>query len=107
MSVLSILQERRKSGKKSIAVLIDPDKTTHIDRLLQGDHSKISCILIGGSLLSKGNVDATIEQVRKKYNGPLFIFPGDFSQVSAKADGVLFLSLISGRNANYLNDSTC
>jgi phosphoglycerol geranylgeranyltransferase len=99
---LSTLEEARKNQSKLLAVLIDPDKTDHIDELLGGDQSKISCILVGGSLISKGNVDTTIEQIRKKYKGPIFIFPGDFSQVSELADGVLFLSLISGRNADLL-----
>jgi phosphoglycerol geranylgeranyltransferase len=99
---LSTLEEARKKQSKLLAVLVDPDKTNHITELLSGDQSKISCILVGGSLLSKGNVDATIELIRQKYKGPVFIFPGDFSQVSATADGVLFLSLISGRNADLL-----
>ena len=101
-SFLFTLEEARKNNIKLLAVLVDPDKTGHIDGLLSGDQSKISCFLVGGSLLSKGNVDSTIEAIRKKYQGPVFIFPGDFSQVSALANGVLFLSLISGRNPDLL-----
>jgi phosphoglycerol geranylgeranyltransferase len=101
-SFLSTLEEAKKANRKLLAVLIDPDKTLHIDELLKGDQSRIACILVGGSLISKGNVDNTIELIRKKYKGPVFIFPGDFSQVSPLANGVLFLSLISGRNADLL-----
>jgi len=96
------LQEAKKNGNKLLAVLIDPDKTEHIHKALSGDTSKISCILVGGSLISKGKVDETIQLIKQQYSGPVFIFPGDFSQVSSKADGVLFLSVISGRNAELL-----
>lgn len=99
---LSTLVDARKNGNKLLAVLVDPDKTEHLDKILRGDTSKISCILIGGSLISKGRVDETVEMVRQNYKGPVFIFPGDFSQVSPLADGVLFLSVISGRNAELL-----
>lgn len=101
-SFLSTLQDARKQGNKLLAVLVDPDKTAHLDKILRGDTSKISCILIGGSLISKGRADETVVTVRQNYKGPVFIFPGDFSQVSPLADGVLFLSVISGRNAELL-----
>ncbi len=101
-SFLSTLTDAQLTGKKLLAVLVDPDKTLHIDTLLNSDISKVSCILVGGSLISQGKVDETIDCIKKKYNGPVIIFPGDFSQVSEKADGVLFLSVISGRNAELL-----
>jgi putative glycerol-1-phosphate prenyltransferase len=102
-SFLQTLQLAKANKKKLLAILIDPDKADNIDHISgHAEDKKIDVILVGGSLISKGNVDNTIESIKKKYSGKVVIFPGDFSQVSDLADGVLFLSLISGRNADLL-----
>ncbi len=88
-----------------LAVLIDPDKqnkeqlTGLIERAVA---CKVDLFFIGGSLLIEANFDATIEAIKEQCNIPVIIFPGSNYQLSDKADAVLFLSLISGRNAEYL-----
>lgn len=47
-------------------------------------------------------MDETIQRIKKNYSGPVVIFPGDVTQTSPFADAILFLSLISGRNADLL-----
>jgi putative glycerol-1-phosphate prenyltransferase len=92
------------SGKKQLAILIDPDKYDSDGIILitkECNKNKISLILIGGSLLSV-NIDDYIKLIKKNTNIPVVIFPGSFYQVSPYADSILFLSLISGRNPDYL-----
>lgn len=102
-SFLNSLQQAKANGKKLVAILIDPDKTSHLDSIIRLAESKnVDAILVGGSLLSNGSMDRTIENIKTIYTGPVVIFPGDVSQVSQKADSFLLLSLISGRNADLL-----
>jgi phosphoglycerol geranylgeranyltransferase len=92
-----------KPGKK-FALLIDPDKYkvhTLIATLYAADELKINMILVGGSLVSD-RIDSTIEIIRKNTNIPIVLFPGSLMQLSNKADAILLLSLISGRNPEYL-----
>jgi phosphoglycerol geranylgeranyltransferase len=92
-----------KPGKK-FALLIDPDKySVHslIATLYTAEESKIDLILVGGSLVSD-RLDACIEIIRKNSNLPVILFPGSLLQLSNKADAILLLSLISGRNPEYL-----
>jgi phosphoglycerol geranylgeranyltransferase len=97
---LKTLIAAKKENKKLLAVLVDPDKTQHLEKTWITE--QVDVVLVGGSLISKGKVDETIEKIRKTFKGPVIIFPGDFSQASSKADALLFLSLISGRNADLL-----
>lgn len=102
-SFLKTLELTKAGGKKLLAILIDPDKIESLDKItLLAEKKQVAAILVGGSLISKGNVDETIMGIRKNYSGTILIFPGDFSQASSKADAILFLSLISGRNADLL-----
>ena len=92
------------TDKKKLAVLIDPDKqdltkTALIAEKSQAGHADL--ILIGGSLVS-GSLDDTIIAVKEYSNLPVFLFPGSILQISDKADGILLLSLISGRNPDLL-----
>lgn len=92
-----------KPGKK-FALLIDPDKySVHslMATLYSADELKIDIILVGGSLVSD-RIDATLEIIKKNSNIPVVLFPGSLMQLSKKADAILLLSLISGRNPDYL-----
>jgi putative glycerol-1-phosphate prenyltransferase len=82
-------------------VLIDPDKFNPalIDLC---NECAVSYFFVGGSQLHNSSVDKTVIAIRKKSKIPVIIFPGDERQLSAKANAVLFLSLISGRNSEYL-----
>lgn len=90
--------------KKKLALLIDPDKhstesVTLVSRLAEA--LKIDYIFVGGSILM-ANIEHTIQFIKGYYSGPVLLFPGNSCQVTHNADGILFLSLISGRNAEFL-----
>jgi putative glycerol-1-phosphate prenyltransferase len=63
--------------------------------------SKADMIFIGGSLVSD-NLSDSVEIIKKNCKLPVLLFPGSVFQITNKADGILFLSLISGRNPDYL-----
>ncbi len=92
--------------KKSLVILIDPDKQfpedNWLDRMnLLKQHSP-DAIFLGGSHLAEDHTDFILSLIHQTTNIPVIAFPGDFSHVHAKIDGVLFLSLISGRNPEFL-----
>lgn len=95
----------KKAGKKQFAVLIDPDKTDtgkteELARL--GNHNMVDWFFVGGSLLTTNSLDNCIKVLKQNTDIPVILFPGNTLQMSTKADGILFLSLISGRNAEML-----
>ncbi len=97
-------QNIASSRKKRFALLIDPDKhdnasLAHLVSLVNATPPDI--LLVGGSLLFNP-IEDTIIYLKKHVKVPVFIFPGDVSQLSDKADGIFLLSLISGRNAEFL-----
>ena len=99
----NILQ-KQKNDKKQLALLIDPDKhntQSLIEAAKQANKNKVDYILIGGSIISN-SIDEVIETVKKNCSIPVVLFPGSLLQVSNKADGILLLSLISGRNPDFL-----
>ena len=90
-----------KKNKAQLAILIDPDKfNPHLITL--AEKSKVAFFLVGGSSLKKNNLTKVISEIKKRSKKPVIIFPGDETQISKNADGMLLLSLISGRNAEYL-----
>ncbi|HEX7413899.1 MAG TPA: phosphoglycerol geranylgeranyltransferase, partial [Bacteroidia bacterium] len=84
-----------------LAVLVDPDKF-NLQLIELANHCNVHYFFVGGSKLTSGNIEKTISTIKKHSKIPIIIFPGDEKQVSAKADAVLFLSLLSGRNPDYL-----
>lgn len=106
MKILEILQQRRIQGKKSIAVLIDPDKTDDPGKLKHLIHlASENCVdffFVGGSLITTSNLSEVIQSIKEDVNIPVILFPGSSVQIDPAADGVLFLSLISGRNPDLL-----
>jgi len=84
-----------------LAVLVDPDKfDQELIRLL--NYSNTAFILVGGSKLKKGKVSTTVKAIKKLTKLPVILFPGDESQLCKEADGLFVLSLLSGRNTEYL-----
>lgn len=99
----NLLNARKAAGKKSLAVLIDPDKTRMLPELLtQAAQAEVDFFLIGGSLLHTAAVDTCIAAVKTASKVPVILFPGNALQLSANADALLLLSVISGRNAELL-----
>jgi len=99
------LLNRKKKGNKSFAVLIDPDKVNaeKIDELTSlALDAKVDYLLVGGSLVISNHLDEVVQQIKKNCAIPVILFPGTPSQVSPFADGLLYLSLISGRNPELL-----
>jgi len=95
----------KQENKKMLAILIDPDKTkvTEIKNLSQKiNQSPATHIFIGGSIVEQICIDSLIIEIKKHCHLPILIFPGHPSQISNEADGILFLSLLSGRNPDYL-----
>jgi len=100
------VHEILRSDQKKLAVLIDPDKTNDFESL-NALISKVSSlnpafIFIGGSTVNTDDFKKSIDIIKKLTSIPVVIFPGDHNQIDKKADGILFLSLLSGRNPDYL-----
>ena len=100
------LQEAKQKGEKKFVVLIDPDKLRlkNIQKIVDYSlEAKVDYFFIGGSLVVNNMLDHCLETIKKACDIPLVLFPGNNStQLSYRADGLLFLSLISGRNADLL-----
>ena len=95
----------KKNGQKLLAILLDPDKIVweNLDHLLlKINQSPATHIFVGGSIVKSTILEDLIAQLKQKTNLPVVIFPGDPSQISPQADAILFLSLLSGRNPDYL-----
>ena len=99
------LLTKKSQGKKSFAVLIDPDKirTEQLDELIAlGTTARVDYWLVGGSLVVSNKLDEIVRHLKANSNIPVILFPGSPSQVSRHADALLYLSLISGRNPELL-----
>ena len=101
-----IITQGKANAKKAFAVLIDPDKgslknlETTVNLSIE---ARVDYFFIGGSLVVNNMLDHTLQTIKKSCDIPLILFPGNNStQLSYRADALLFLSLISGRNADLL-----
>ncbi|WP_317899034.1 phosphoglycerol geranylgeranyltransferase [Aurantibacillus circumpalustris] len=101
MSFKSLIKKIQVPGKPLLAVLVDPDKFNK-ELILLANKNKVSCFLVGGSRLEKGDVSKTVSSIKKLSKIPVVLFPGDETQLCKQADGLLLLSLLSGRNPDYL-----
>lgn len=104
-AILSHLIQAKQNNEKLLAILLDPDK------LLIPDIAQVvneinkrgaNYILVGGSLLFTNILEAFIIEIKTHTQIPIILFPGSALQISNEADGILFLSLLSGRNPEYL-----
>jgi putative glycerol-1-phosphate prenyltransferase len=97
--------EAKQTGQKKFVVLIDPDKVRlgKISKVLETSvEAGVDFFFIGGSLVVNDMLDYVLKSMKEMCNIPMILFPGNSFQLSYKADGLLFLSLISGRNADLL-----
>jgi len=92
----------RKKQRPTLSVLIDPDKFNPEVVILGNKNPYVDIFFVGGSFLEHSNIHRCIRQIKKYTQKPVILFPGDESQISPLADGILFLSLVSGRNPEYL-----
>lgn len=97
--------EAKSKNQRLLAILLDPDKLDldSIDTLISKiNQSPATHIFVGGSSFEGNHLDEIIIRLKSKIKLPMLLFPGNPSQISSEADGILFLQLLSGRNPDYL-----
>jgi putative glycerol-1-phosphate prenyltransferase len=102
---LTILRESKQAGRKAFAVLLDPDKIEQdalSDLVTRTTTYPIDFFLVGGSLVTEYVHKEVIAAIRRQSSTPIILFPGNPLHIEASADAILFLSLISGRNPDFL-----
>ena len=104
-NIYNKILQAKKSSQKLLAILLDPDKVDleNINILIQKiNQSPATHIFVGGSSFSGNYLDDLITKIKLNTTLPIILFPGNPSQISKEADAILFLTLISGRNPDYL-----
>ncbi len=99
--ILKAIQEEQKL----LAVLIDPDKVVleTLPMVMNKINASIAThIFVGGSTDTYNKTENVVKAIKGETKLPVILFPGDYSHVTEEADALLFLSLISGRNSEYL-----
>ena len=105
MKIYNHLLNTIKAKGAAYLILLDPDKLSDskiIPFIRHCEKSGVDGFLIGGSLMISGDLNTFIETIKVETSLPLIIFPGSVNQISPLADAILFLSVISGRNAEHL-----
>jgi phosphoglycerol geranylgeranyltransferase len=104
-NIYNHILKSKVENEKLLAILLDPDKidldtvSILIEKINQ---SPATHIFIGGSLVENNILDELISKIKEDCDLPIILFPGNPSQISDQADAILFLSLISGRNPDFL-----
>lgn len=104
-SIYSEILAAKATGKKLLAILLDPDKMElqSVVTLTQKiEQSPATHIFVGGSVVQNNIMEELIKLLKENCSLPIVLFPGHPSQIATNADGLLFLSLLSGRNPEYL-----
>lgn len=91
-------------NEKQLAILIDPEKfsISETKSFLNKIPKETTHLFVGGSTVENGQTEETVKVLKTKTKLPIFLFPGDYSHITPIADALLFLTLLSGRNAEYL-----
>lgn len=105
MLIIDKIMASKTNGQKMLAILIDPDKVdieviAFISQKINA--SPATHLFVGGSEVFSTKIDDLILELKKYCSLPILLFPGNPSQISVYADGILFLNLISGRNPDFL-----
>lgn len=106
MSSSTLYERLFLNEDRGILVLLDPDKierdkvASYMERLNSKD--SIKAILVGTTVMFSLDFDEFVGMIKAHSKMPVIIFPGNSLQISAKADGILFLSLVSGKNPEFL-----
>ncbi|MDP2686369.1 MAG: geranylgeranylglyceryl/heptaprenylglyceryl phosphate synthase [Aequorivita sp.] len=90
--------------EKLLTILIDPEKFTisETKSFLKKIPKETTHLFVGGSTVENGQTEETVKALKAETKLPVFLFPGDYSHITPIADALLFLTLLSGRNAEYL-----
>jgi len=105
MNIYNDILNSINCGEKLLAVLVDPDKveiTSLQSFIAKVNLSAATHIFVGGSMVKDEDSEKVVSVIKMYTTLPIVLFPGDVTQITDKADALLFLSLISGRNPDYL-----
>lgn len=106
MNTTSIIAQNFSNHLGQIAVLIDPEKSKNKNQLKaiiqKAEFAGVNYLFVGGSTVSREDFISVVSFLKKNSTIPVVIFPGASHQISQEADALLYLSLISGRNPDYL-----
>ncbi len=104
MDFYQSLLESVASKKKLLAILIDPEKfnSSEAEIFLNTIPKTTTHLFVGGSTVEDCETENVVKALKEKTLLPIFLFPGDYTHITNQADVLLFLSLLSGRNAEYL-----
>jgi putative glycerol-1-phosphate prenyltransferase len=104
-NILEHIRSSKRKKEKLLAILLDPDKLS-VNKLpviiSKISSNKVHFIFVGGSSVTNGITEIFVRKIKTLTSIPIVLFPGDFSQLTNNANAVLFLSLLSGRNPEYL-----
>jgi len=104
-SIYNKIVEAKKNGEKLLSILLDPDKLSLAaieNSIKKINKNNIDYIFVGGSTVKQGVTEQFVKEIIKHTIIPVVLFPGDYSQITNQADAILFLSLLSGKNPEYL-----
>ncbi len=104
-SIYTKIVKAKNNGDKLLSVLLDPDKLNFSeieDNIKRINKNNIDYIFVGGSKVKKGLTEQFVKEINKYTTIPIVLFPGDYNQITNIADAILFLSLLSGKNPEYL-----
>jgi len=105
MMIYDLFLSAMNQGNKLLAVLLDPDKldgVSIVETIDHINHSGADFIFVGGSIVEESVTDELVSKIKELTSLPIVLFPGNYIQITSNADAILFLSLISGRNPEYL-----
>ena len=105
--VFDSLLDTRATRGGGFLLLIDPDRSRDSDYLALAEAAAecgVDAILVGTSFMMAGHFPTAVKEIKARANLPVIIFPGSYTQITSDADAILFTSLISGRNPQYLID---
>ena len=105
MTVFQSLLDKLSSQAANYLVLIDPDRknAARLEAIIEAaNRAGADAILVGGSLIMDDGFDDRVAAIKAGTDAPVILFPGASSQLSRHADAILFMSLLSGRNPQYL-----
>jgi len=107
MDVYQRLLKTKEERGGGFLLLIDPDRTdptSYLNLAEAADECGVDAILVGTSFMMAGNFPEAVSSIKSRTELPVIIFPGSYTQITSHADAILFTSLISGRNPQYLID---